>query len=380
MTRKELNYFFKHNINHSAHFLNFRQIKSNRISSLICLVLYGLVIFFPIFYILNTILPRKSLSGKIAFVLTKNQKKVALILQENFGYHIHDWYSPDSMEKIKSFFSFLADIHLFGLITEIRKHEILKSNLFNVIKTIGLYNNVSLYNTRNVNFYFQFNDHSPINFGFEYFFRLRGKKTAYIQHAPAGKFNSPPLYHSINFLFSEDSKMKYQISNRCEDIKIICDPRFALHQAYLDNSIEKNILLCPNLLDDKSEVLATADALNALDFTVLIRKHPGDKSQWPDLYFYSQNQSIWADLAKNYCVVTNESAVPLEAIYNGNLCYKSAFWSKPFDAYGFIKSSLIIKEYKSLSALLQGITLKEVSFDSSILTYYIGEPERLKQI
>jgi hypothetical protein len=379
MTSKELNYFYRYNISRSAHFLNFRQINSNRISSLICLALYGLIILFPIFYIINKILPRKSFSGKIAFVLTKNQKKVALLLQENFGYHIHDLSSADSMEKINSFFSFLADIHLFGLIREINKHELLKSNPINVIKTIGLYNNVRRYNTRNVTFYYQFNDHSPINFGFEYLFRSRKIKTAYIQHAPVSK-EFPSLYHSINFLFSEDSKRKYQISNKCEDVKIICDPRFAFHEAYLDHPIEKNVLLCPNLLDDKSQVLLTADALNALDFTVLIRKHPGDKSQWPDLYLYSQNQSIWADLAKNYCVVTNESAVPLEAIYNGNLCYKSAFWSKPFDAYGFIKSSLIIKEYKSLSSLLQGITLKEVSFDSSKLTYYIGEPERLKRI
>ena len=380
MTRKELRYFYEHNINHSAHFLNFRKIKSNQILSLICFALYGLIILLPVFYVINRFLPRKSLSGKIGFVFTKNQKKIALMLRDNHEYHIHDLSSPDLMEQIECFFAFMADMQLFGLITEIRKNEVLKSNLMNVVKTIGFYNNVSRYNTGNVNSYFQFSDHGPINFGLEYLFRLRKIKTVYIQHAPAGKFNSPPLYHSINFLFSEDSKMKYQISSRCEDIEIICDPRFALHDAHVSKPIEKNILLCPNLLDSKSQVLATADALLALGFTVLVRKHPGDKSQWPDSYLYSHNQFIWPDLAKNYWVVTNESAVTLEAIYNGNLFYKAAFWSKPFDAYGFIKSSLILKEYKSLSALLQGVTLKEVSFDSRKLTYYIGESERLKRI
>ena len=377
MTRKELNHFYKYNISRSTHFLNFRQINSNRISSLICLALYGLIILSPIFYIINKILPRKSFSGKIAFVLTKNQKKVALLLQENFGYHIHDLSSADYMEKIYSFFSFLADINLFGLIREINKHELLKSNPINVIKTIGLYNNVRRYNIRNVTFYYQFNDHSPINFGFEYLFRSRKIKTAYIQHAPVSK-EFPSLYHSINFLFSEDSKAKYQISNKCEDVKIICDPRFAFHEPHIDFPIKKNVLLCPNLLDDKSQVLITADALDELDFTILIRKHPGDKSQWPDKYLYSKNQSIWADLEKNYWVVTNESAVALEAIYNGNLFYKATFWSKPLDAYGFLKSSFLIKEYKNLSVLLQGIKLKELSFDSSKLEYYIGDSKKLK--
>ena len=379
MTKKELNHFYKFNIKRSSHFLNFRQINSNYLSSLFCFSLYVLVFFFPIFFLINNILPRKSYSGNIAFVFSRNQKIVAFLLKENFGYRIYDWSTSTFSEKINFFIAFGAEIHLFRLITEINNHEVIRSNLINVIKTIGFYNYVKRSEIKNVTSYYQFNDHSPINFGLEHLFRSQEIKTIYIQHAPVS-IEFPPLYHSINLLFSEDSKVKYQISKRCEEVKIICDPRFAFHRPHMINSSKKNVLLCPNLLDVKSEVLATADAFIALNFSVLIRKHPGDKSQWPGLYSYSKNQSIWSDLENNFWVITNESAVPLEAIYNGNLCFKSAFWYKSFDAYGFLKSSLIIKEYYHLNDLVIGVTSNEVTFDKGKLEYYIGNPNSLKWI
>ena len=87
---------------------------------------------------------------------------------------------------------------------------------------------------------------------------------------------------------------------------------------------------------------------------------------------FSKCKTIWEDLNRAEIVLTNESAVPLEAIFLGKLIYKCNMLSESIDNYGFIKNGLILEEYNNIFDLLAAIKERKITFDSSKLEYYIG--------
>jgi hypothetical protein len=86
-------------------------------------------------------------------------------------------------------------------------------------------------------------------------------------------------------------------------------------------------------------------------------------------------------LQENFYVITNESAVPLEAIYNGNLLYKAGFLSKKkLDNYGFLKKKLILVDHDNISSLMSSIKTKEIEFDKGKLDWFIGSTRNIEVV
>lgn len=371
-----LKYMYSYNLSRVDHYSKFNEYDyDNKLVKVIWLTFCLLKLAHPFFWIMHLIFEKKiAIKNSVAFVFTNNQVKVASLFQRNINYTIIDWRTVSTRTKILLVTSLLLDRNYLSVLREIRTTDYLICNLKNVIKSYAFYNYVDRYmDLKELRTYIQFNDHSPLNFALESLFRANGVQTVYIQHAPVGE-HFPPLYHSRNILFSKDSRTKYKIGPTCEQVEVMYDPRFFIQEKSINFELTQGILLCPNLLDDKIKVLSTYKELNDLGYEVCIRKHPADKSKWPIEYTYSPDgTSIWHDLATFNIVVSNESAIALEAIYNGNIFYKMAYWSDSLDSYGFIRNGLITKEVESIEDLICVVENRECFQNEAKLEFFIGD-------
>ena len=251
---------------------------------------------------------------------------------------------------------------------------VLKRNIPRVIKLIGcyrIYNN--LMSAGKV--ILSFNDHTSYNVLLHSIAKKHQLKTVYIQHAAVSdKF--PPLYHDYNLLFSEDSLNKYK---RLPGIvaEVLFDLRIAtgLQTTELDQYPKENsMLVCTNLLDDPLKVLAFVEKMSG-DYEIVLRPHPRDhRKEWSQARCrISTNTSVWDDLKECRIVITNESAVVLEAICAGRLLYKAAFFSSSLDNYSFLQKGLLLREYSDISSISDAINEKSLDYDTSRVLYFTGE-------
>ncbi len=212
----------------------------------------------------------------------------------------------------------------------------------------------------------QYNDHTPYNVLLNKISQENKIKTVYMQHAPVNN-TFPDLYHDLNVLYSEHSVDQYRNSNNKEVFNLF-DLRFLNslnHTRNTEKSHQFTILICTNLFDDVQQILKLISLFNK-EYAVILRPHPADNRNSfieDSKISISRNNTIWHDLSRSDIVLTNESAVPLEAIYFNN----------------FIKKGLITKEYNDMNDLLTDIDNKFKPFDESKLKYFIGEFDKMKQ-
>ena len=117
------------------------------------------------------------------------------------------------------------------------------------------------------------------------------------------------------------------------------------------------------------------------NYGIVLRPHPRDqRKQWLETSCQiSTNRSIWDDLNKCQIVITNESAVVLEAIYADRLLYKAAFFSSSLDNYSFLRKGLLLREYVDLTSILGAIDKRTIDYDKSKLGYFIGDMDHAKE-
>jgi CDP-glycerol glycerophosphotransferase (TagB/SpsB family) len=140
------------------------------------------------------------------------------------------------------------------------------------------------------------------------------------------------------------------------------------------------VLICTNLLDEPAKVMAFIDEISA-SYKIVLRLHPRDqRKEWSETTCtISTNPSIWDDLNESHIVITNESAVVLEAVYVDRLIYKAAFFSSSLDNYSFLKKGLLLREYSDIPSIIGAIEMKSIDYDKSKLKYFIGDVEGGKE-
>lgn len=317
--------------------------------------------------------------AKVGFVYSKNQNKILLKLRSlGFIFPVYyftinqcsledDIYIPEGLILI----SFIVNPNSTLLIRKAAKHPILNYDLVRVSKTIGLHYiyNKLLSNKKEV---INFNDHTPYNvllYNMANNFKI---KTLYIQHAPVSE-RFPPLYHDINILFSQDSLDKYRQYSDDVSVVLACDIRFLLNKNSVDSNNEDKILICPNELDSFDIIDEFIQKLSNI-YPILLRPHPNDPRNWGNIKncILSNNVSLWDDMEYCNIVITNESAVSLEAIFFDKKLYKAAFFSESYDDYSFIKKGLIVREYEDMDAIIDAIKENRIDYNKDKLEYFIG--------
>ena len=255
------------------------------------------------------------------------------------------------------------------------KNDLLIENIPRVVRIIGLSEIYRLMFDASGSI-INFNDHSPDAVLAADMAICDGLKTIYFQHAPVSE-GFPGLYHDVNIIFSEDSLTKYSgIARDGVEVVKFCDVRFLSASTEKSLGSEGCVLICPNALDGREEVISLIRELVSR-YTVILRPHPHDKRKWPAISGceVSTNRGIWDDLSKCELVVANESAVVLEALYAKKKVYKASFLSASLDSYGFLKKGLLIKEHFNQSTLVSAIERSDVEYDIDKLGYFIGEPK-----
>lgn len=343
--------------------------------------LITLILSFPVIPFLAIRLKKKVrriiIKNKVGvFIRTKNGKKIADSLTKfnefdiiSIGVKGENYFSK--LDLVTSVFS---SYQIFGNYYYILRNRIMFKNILTVVKVIAFSNLENLI-IKNLDFksVIQFNDHSPESFSLHRNCMIKKIKTVYIQHAPVAK-RFPPLYHDLNVLFSLDSLNKYKIANNLAKVKVLFDFRFLEGVSYINTYKNQNkVLLCPNLLDDINKVGKTFEALTKKGYEVQVRMHPADKRRLNNKIDSSNENNIWQDLSETKIVVTNESAVPLEACFVNCLVYKASFWSESIDAYDFIKNGFITREFLDLDSLVFSIMKNENHLNESLMEYYIGK-------
>ena len=262
----------------------------------------------------------------------------------------------------------------------LKGNDFLERNTLRIIKSVGFSFYYKLILKR-ASVLIKFNDHGCYAVLLHDMAKDAGLKTVYIQHAPVST-RFPPLHHDLNVLFSEDSREKYRIER--PDVKTIVlsdlrfDPNLKLPQPNY-----KHVLVCPNKLDDFDVVVEVCNVLVDKGFQVVLRPHPADKrfaEKVHDKSFtfaLSTSDSVWEDIGKAGCVLTNESAVTIEAIYAGRLCYKCAMFSESIDNYGFLEKGLLGKEYYNIDELVRDIERQQCFQDPSKLSIWLGEVDQI---
>jgi hypothetical protein len=314
----------------------------------------------------------------LSFVFTFNQalidKQLKSMINENIV-SLNISFKGESKFHISNLSIFLSAIsykHFFELFFYFNKKEFYSKNLFQVVRLVGVIEIYKQY-LKKCETVLMYNDHSPLNFLLYKLAKHENKKTVYIQHAPVSN-SFPALYNDVNILFSEDSKQKYLIGKKHIKVHTTNDFRF-YNKSNFKVKPNNNVLICPNILDDLRFTYILAEKLFNAGYQVTIRPHPRDKRRWVKRKFnkISFNESIWSDLNVNYFVITNESAVPLEAIFNGNLVYKAGFLSSvKLDNYGFLKKKLILIDHKDVYSLVKSIKNKSIEFNERNLEWFIG--------
>ena len=332
-------------------------------------------------FLLKLVLFFKKIEGKrIAFVFTKNQGIILEKIRSNikffptyfFNYNKTDHKLDVFISNMIVFISFLSNKKAYSLFSELLSYERYNKDSVRIIKLIGLYKIYTklLKEKKEV---ILFNDHSAYAVLVTLVCQKMNIKTYYVQHAPISTL-FPPLFNDINVLFSMDSVNKYK-RNENVKVKIACDLRF-IGVKEEGNSKEESILLCPNNLDDIDVVSKLVVALKKNNYKVFVRPHPRDSRDWSICNCKVSNSitnSIWDDLKEVSIVITNESAVVLEAIYFNRKIYKASYWSDRLDNYGFLREKLLLEEYFNEKELIEAINKKRIDYNVNKLNYFIGD-------
>ncbi|MBF4986190.1 hypothetical protein FNJ87_18340 [Nonlabens mediterrranea] len=377
MTNSELRESFGYILSRKNHFAKFQF--NNIILTHIGFVLVLILAFpFPLLFslFLDNKVNKLKLLKTITIVRTYNTLKIAELLKIHNDFDILSLSvkGDNYFSKFHLIISLLSDYNIYLNYFYVIKDPFLRLNLIRVLKVTGFSNlEKKIISTHKFHKIIQFNDHSPESLYMVKLCEENRVTSVYVQHAPVSS-EFPALYHNENYLFSEDSFNKYSIVHDRIKTHIRFDIRFLKGLNY--KGVEKNknkILLCPNLLDDILVVQSTAYELIKLKFEVVIRMHPADSRKLNKDLHQSSNIDVWKDLATSNIVVTNESAIPLEAIFLDCLIYKASFWGENNDAYNFLSHKLILKDLHNNESLLKSIYNNEILFDRQKLSYYIGE-------
>lgn len=322
-----------------------------------------------------------NLGFPIFFTFSKNQSKIAKLFNKStFNFEIN--FSTFQVTSLRS--SGYQNLIWFGLINGLRLKSFLmifsindfkffKLNWFRICNLFFIEKILHDIKEKN-NLVVIANDHSIYNNFIINWCKFNGLKTMYMQHAPVTE-KFPPLRCDFNILFSKSSLDIYsKISKINVHYKLISDIRL-IKYLELSKRVENNtrsILICTNQLDYINEVKKYVDYFHNLDYKITIRKHPADRRNWSFSNTFASTDDLYNDLLNNNIVLCNETALILEGIISDKLIYKCKF-SEFFDNYGYLKDNLVLKEYTNLELLNIDINNKFVSYDKSILPYYIGD-------
>lgn len=346
---------------------NFLVFTSVFITSILLSPFYSLINYY-----LHSYVSKYKFENSTSFCFTVNHMTVVDKLRESSYKNVNVGIGESYFSNRILFLFLFNNYNLLPNLWTILIHKHLRFNVIKALKTIAISNLFEVIFKNNcIKNVIQFNDHGPLNFDLYRQSKLHKAKSIYIQHAPVTK-EFPALYHDVNILFSQDSLDKYCIEK--SEIKVILNRDFRFPKVIKKKS--KNplkIVLCPNVLDIKGEVINTYEVFKNAGYYVLLRKHPADRRSFPASFNLSDNIVIWDDLIDSQFVITNESAVTLEGLYINCLCYKYIGWSDSIDAYGFVSKGLIKEEIKDQNALLSAIQSKKITTDISKLTYFIGD-------
>lgn len=377
MNNKDLKESFSYILTRQKHWSKFQR-RNPLIDHIVFIIILILVVPLPFIFsaYLKSKVKKIAVRKQIALVRTKNGLKIAKILEPHNSFDIvcmsvkGDRY----FSKIDLLLSVFSSYDVYSNYMMLLKNSFLRMNLIKVVKVLGFSNLEKMFiDNHSLNSVIQFNDHSPESFYLHKICKIQNVETVYVQHAPVGdKF--PALYHDINVLFSNDSLDKYQKSNDNLKVIIAFDFRFLKALNYRgNNKVANSVLLCPNLLDSITSIEQTAEALIKQGYDVRIRMHPADKRHLASHLTQSVVKDVWEDLAISQIVITNESAIPLEAAFLDCFVYKASFWSENIDAYNFIRRGLIISDEKSLENCIVSVNNRKQAIDFNKLEYYTGE-------
>lgn len=255
-----------------------------------------------------------------------------------------------------------------------KEDPVLNQNKLRIIKLVGLdFVLPHLLDKHQV--FFSFNDHAPYQTYCQYVASSMGMKTVYIQHAPVSK-RFPALYYDYNVLFSPDSAEKYR-NPQNKEVILLGDLRFIGIERKTEFPAKvKCVLLATNLLDDQEKVLTLIEELSE-HWAVILRPHPRDRREWSSKCIVSKSRSIWTDLAEVDAVIAGETAVYLEALYVGVLCYKTSLFCDTFDNYGFRKQGLLKAEFNDEKELIKALQQASHAFNLKTLDHFIGPVDSL---
>lgn len=371
------------------HFFNIygEESKFNNGKKGVVFVFYFLIsiLFTPILYFISILLISKLLKNTNnpfnEFIFSKNQLNISNNLNlQNTNKFIFIGDEKNISDLDLFLLSFLTPFDNLYTLYKSFLSKRLRNNDFRVIKLIGIHNFISkiFLFTKG---YISYNDHSHYNYLIFLISKDLCVKSIYIQHAPVTK-KFPKLYHSMNFIFSEDSLSKYSINDRNSIInkyKLISDIRFWNLKNKNLSKKKLDFLICPNKLDDLDDVFKLYDYLEKNNFSAIIRLHPADKRIIPFSYRESKNNNLYDDINCVKNVITNESSIPLQSIFLKIKTIKYKFIQiegiKSNDVYGFLYSGLIKKEFNKKNTDLILSLQKDVSYfqDNKKLKFYIGD-------
>jgi len=337
--------------------------------------LFLLPFYWLIGYVLGVYVAKLKVQESVSFCFTANHITVVKKIQDDSFQNINIGIEKSYFSNQLLFLFIFSRYNLWHNFYTILRNRHMNFNAVKVFKTIALSNLFQMiFEKHTIKNVIQFNDHGPLHFDLYRQAKLSNAKTFYIQHAPITK-EFPPLYHDVNILFSQDSLDKYKKENGSVEVVLNRDLRFPKQLNILSKNPLK-VVLCPNILDSKAEIITTYNNLINEGYEVLLRKHPADRRQFPQEFLLSSNDSIWADFADATYVVTNESAVTLEGLYSNCICYKTCCWSDSIDGYGFMEKGLILREIKTQGALIDSIKQNLILTDLTKLDYYIGDQNK----
>lgn len=376
MKSKNLVYAYKYSKTRWGHF---KKMGGSYNSAVLIIIIILGILFSPVYWLINYVLKiyvsKVKIADSVSFCFTANHITVMDKLKENSFQNVNIGIGESNFSNKLLLLFIFSSYDFFSNCFTILRNRHMNFNAIKVFKTIALSNLFQMiFEKHTIKNIIQFNDHGPLHFDLYRQAKLSNAKTFYIQHAPITK-EFPPLYHDVNILFSQDSLDKYRKENDRIEVILNRDLRFPKQLNILSKNPLK-VVLCPNILDSKAEIITTYNNLINEGYEVLLRKHPADRRQFPQEFLLSYNDSIWADFADATYVVTNESAVTLEGLYSNCICYKTCSWSDSIDGYGFIEKGLILREIKTQGALIDSIKKNLVLTDSSKLSYFIGDQNK----
>lgn len=353
--------------------------------------LIGIVLYFKFHKVLYKLSSKPKIRDKqlVFFVFTKNQQIVYEQIAQMIGDEhtlitnlkgVRDCKNSLYFSNKRLLLYALSSKHIREVYHELSRNPWYEKHTYKIIQILGL--DYILRNRLGAeHVVVNLNDHSPLNVYLEIVSKRLKFTTTYIQHAPVSE-KFPPLFHDHNILFSEISKQYYKFKRTDIKTYVACDIRLLGKAKGIDNGIitSKSVLICSNLLDDIDTTVSLFKELIKIGYHVGIRLHPRDERRGWEEDVQVKNHlrlgtTIWDDLYFHKIVITNESAVPLEAILNENLLYKASFLSKDnlvSDNYGFIKEGLITKDFHEINTLVKSIGLLEKTYNRDRLQKFVG--------